>query len=65
MILKVMLADQTFDLIDRVKKCSFRKAPEGASVNIEHDDGTAEQRPVTHKVYVLNVDGRTIDTFQP
>lgn len=64
MIVKVMRSDRTFDLIDRVKKCSFRKNASGASLDIEHDDGRLEERSITHCVYVLNENGRTIDTFQ-
>lgn len=65
MIVKMVRADGTFDLIDRVKQCSFRRSGEGAVLTIEHDNGLSESRVVERCAYALNENGRTIDTFNP
>jgi len=63
MIVKITGPANTFDLIDRVKRCSFRREVNGAMALIEHDGGENEERPISGSVYVLNDAGKTIDSF--
>lgn len=63
MIVKVTRSGNTFDLIDRVKRCSFRRDENGPSVFIDHDNGETESVLVTGSAYAMSDAGKTIDSF--
>lgn len=63
MIVKITTSANTFDLIDRVKRCSFRREAGSAIAVIEHDGGVSENHAVCGSVYVLNDAGKTVDSF--
>lgn len=63
MILKITGPDGAFDLIDGVKRCSFRTKQTGSIAIVEHDNGETEEMSVPSSAYVLNEAGKTIDQF--
>lgn len=63
MIVKIIAPDGTFDLIDRVKRCSFRRGENGPLVFIDHDSGETESRLITNAAYAMSDGGKTIDSF--
>ena len=63
MIIKITGPDGTFDLIGRVKRCSFRRNQPGTIAILEREGGETEEHAVIGSAYVLNEDGKTIDQF--
>lgn len=63
MIVKIIGPGNSFELIDRVKRCSFRRDGASAVAVIHHDSGITEEHPVIGSVYALNDAGKTIDSF--
>jgi hypothetical protein len=63
MIVKIIEVDGTFDLIGRVRRCSFRRNPSGPVVVLERDGDKTEEHVIRVSAFVLNDEGKTIDQF--
>lgn len=63
MIVKIMGEAGSFDLIGRVKRCSFQRNPSASSAFVQHDNGETEQIQIKSSAFVLSDDGKTIDQF--
>lgn len=63
MIVKITWADGAFDLIGRVKRCSFRRNQPGSVAILEREGGEIEEHAILGSAFVLNDEGKTIDQF--